>query len=218
MLNQPDAARPTSPNSAARFVRRSPTSCRRWARPSRSRAITARRVTAAGRPWASSRKSSPARRTSPSAHASARTSIYCHSKASPLPKSALRLRRARAAPPRRAQGQAGAAFLWAHWCGDCKAQSAVLGRVLQKYRPRGLVVIAPTRFYGRARRTSRRRPPKRRRMSGESGPSSTPARRRPDSDWRRPDGPLRSLGNADLRARRPQRRGAILFADAPGGG
>jgi thiol-disulfide isomerase/thioredoxin len=39
-------------------------------------------------------------------------------------------------------------FLWAHWCGDCIAQSAVLGRVLQKYRPRGLVVIAPTRFYG----------------------------------------------------------------------
>ena len=39
-------------------------------------------------------------------------------------------------------------FLWAHWCGDCIAQSAVLGRVLPKYRPRGLVVIAPTRFYG----------------------------------------------------------------------
>lgn len=39
-------------------------------------------------------------------------------------------------------------FLWAHWCGDCIAQSAVLGRVLQKYRPRGLMVIAPTRFYG----------------------------------------------------------------------
>ena len=39
-------------------------------------------------------------------------------------------------------------FLWAHWCGDCKAQAASLGRVVQKYRSRGLVVLAPTRFYG----------------------------------------------------------------------
>jgi thiol-disulfide isomerase/thioredoxin len=39
-------------------------------------------------------------------------------------------------------------FLWAHWCGDCRAQADSLVRVTQKYRPRGLVVIAPTRFYG----------------------------------------------------------------------
>ena len=39
-------------------------------------------------------------------------------------------------------------FLWAHWCGDCKAQAATLARVVEKYRPRGLVVTAPTRFYG----------------------------------------------------------------------
>lgn len=39
-------------------------------------------------------------------------------------------------------------FLWAHWCGDCKAQAASLLHVVQKYRSQGLVVIAPTRFYG----------------------------------------------------------------------
>lgn len=39
-------------------------------------------------------------------------------------------------------------FLWANWCGDCKAQAASLTRVWQKYRAQGLVVIAPTRYYG----------------------------------------------------------------------
>jgi thiol-disulfide isomerase/thioredoxin len=38
-------------------------------------------------------------------------------------------------------------FLWAHWCGDCKAQAGMLGRVIRKYRSQGLVVIAPTRYY-----------------------------------------------------------------------
>ncbi len=39
-------------------------------------------------------------------------------------------------------------FLWAHWCGDCRAQSATLVRVTGKYRAQGLVVMAPTRYYG----------------------------------------------------------------------
>ncbi|HKX33047.1 MAG TPA: TlpA disulfide reductase family protein, partial [Blastocatellia bacterium] len=39
-------------------------------------------------------------------------------------------------------------FLWAHWCADCKAQAGMLGRVVRKYRPQGLLVIAPTRYYG----------------------------------------------------------------------
>lgn len=39
-------------------------------------------------------------------------------------------------------------FLWAHWCGDCKAQAGALSRVYQKYKPQGLVLLAPTRFYG----------------------------------------------------------------------
>ena len=39
-------------------------------------------------------------------------------------------------------------FFWANWCGDCKGQAAALSRVWQKYRTRGLVLMAPTRFYG----------------------------------------------------------------------
>ena len=39
-------------------------------------------------------------------------------------------------------------FLWAHWCGDCRAQAGALIRVARKYRAQGLVVIAPTRYYG----------------------------------------------------------------------
>lgn len=39
-------------------------------------------------------------------------------------------------------------FLWAHWCGDCRAQAASLARVRRKYQEKGLAVIAPTRYYG----------------------------------------------------------------------
>lgn len=39
-------------------------------------------------------------------------------------------------------------FFWANWCGDCKAQAASLARVWQRYRSKGLVLIAPTRYYG----------------------------------------------------------------------
>src|SRR6185436_10838845 len=39
-------------------------------------------------------------------------------------------------------------FFWAHWCQDCKAESPVLSRIVEKYRSRGLGVIAPTRRYG----------------------------------------------------------------------
>jgi thiol-disulfide isomerase/thioredoxin len=38
-------------------------------------------------------------------------------------------------------------FLWAHWCGDCRAQADVLARINKKYKSQ-LVIIAPTRFYG----------------------------------------------------------------------
>jgi thiol-disulfide isomerase/thioredoxin len=39
-------------------------------------------------------------------------------------------------------------FLWAHWCGDCKAQAPAIARLREKYEPRGLRVVAPTRRYG----------------------------------------------------------------------
>jgi thiol-disulfide isomerase/thioredoxin len=39
-------------------------------------------------------------------------------------------------------------FLWAHWCGDCKAQGPTIARIKQKYEARGLKVDAPTRRYG----------------------------------------------------------------------
>lgn len=39
-------------------------------------------------------------------------------------------------------------FLWAHWCGDCRAQAGSLTRLVEKYRAQGLVVMAPTRYYG----------------------------------------------------------------------
>ena len=38
-------------------------------------------------------------------------------------------------------------FLFAEWCGDCKAQAASLTRVWEKYRSRGLSVVALTRLY-----------------------------------------------------------------------
>ena len=50
-------------------------------------------------------------------------------------------------------------FLWAHWCGDCRAQAASLARVAEKFRAQGLVVMAPTRYYG----------------SGAEGKDATPA-------------------------------------------
>jgi len=39
-------------------------------------------------------------------------------------------------------------FLWAHWCGDCKAQGPTIARIKEKYSARGLRVVAPTRLYG----------------------------------------------------------------------
>jgi thiol-disulfide isomerase/thioredoxin len=39
-------------------------------------------------------------------------------------------------------------FLWAHWCGDCKNEVAIVHQLLTNYGPRGLVVVAPTQHYG----------------------------------------------------------------------
>jgi thiol-disulfide isomerase/thioredoxin len=39
-------------------------------------------------------------------------------------------------------------FFWAHWCADCKADSATVAAIVEKYRSQGLTIIAPTRRYG----------------------------------------------------------------------
>lgn len=46
------------------------------------------------------------------------------------------------------KGRPAVLFFWAHWCGDCKAQAPALGRVLEKYRAKGLAMVAPTRLFG----------------------------------------------------------------------
>jgi len=39
-------------------------------------------------------------------------------------------------------------FFWAHWCADCKAESPMIAKLVEKYRGRGLALVAPTRRYG----------------------------------------------------------------------
>ncbi len=39
-------------------------------------------------------------------------------------------------------------FFWAHWCPDCKTESPIIARLLDKYRSRGLTIIAPTQRFG----------------------------------------------------------------------
>jgi len=38
-------------------------------------------------------------------------------------------------------------FIWAFWCGDCKAQEAALAKVKSRYADRGLQVVTLTRYY-----------------------------------------------------------------------
>jgi thiol-disulfide isomerase/thioredoxin len=65
------------------------------------------------------------------------------------------------APPVRAEDHVGAEapaleslrgkpvvlFLWWESCGDCKMQSPALRRTVERYLPKGVVFVAPTRFY-----------------------------------------------------------------------
>jgi thiol-disulfide isomerase/thioredoxin len=39
-------------------------------------------------------------------------------------------------------------FFWAHWCSDCKSLLPVLASLRKTYSPRGLEVVAPTKYYG----------------------------------------------------------------------
>lgn len=38
-------------------------------------------------------------------------------------------------------------FLWWESCGDCRAEAPALRRTVERYAPRGVVFVAPTRFY-----------------------------------------------------------------------
>jgi len=56
-------------------------------------------------------------------------------------------------------------FIWADWCGDCKAQAAALAHVKSRYDDRGLQVMAVTRYY-------------------EEGPDRIREKARMDSVWK----------------------------------
>jgi thiol-disulfide isomerase/thioredoxin len=46
------------------------------------------------------------------------------------------------------QGKVILLFFWAHWCSECKSESPTIGKLTDKYRSQGLVVVAPTQRYG----------------------------------------------------------------------
>ena len=55
---------------------------------------------------------------------------------------------ARVPAPKELDGKVVLLFFWAHWCADCKAESATVEVLLEKYRARDFVLIAPTQRYG----------------------------------------------------------------------
>jgi thiol-disulfide isomerase/thioredoxin len=45
------------------------------------------------------------------------------------------------------RGKPAVLFFWWESCGDCKMEAAAFRRAVEKYAPRGVVFVAPTRFY-----------------------------------------------------------------------
>ncbi|MFN0105233.1 MAG: VTT domain-containing protein [Bryobacteraceae bacterium] len=48
-------------------------------------------------------------------------------------------------------------YLWAEWCGDCKARAPAFVDIVKKYTSRGVAFLAPTRFYDDKDRNAERR-------------------------------------------------------------
>lgn len=48
-------------------------------------------------------------------------------------------------------------FLWAEWCGDCKAQAEALGKVARRFAAQGLELVTLTRYYGEDRPAEKQR-------------------------------------------------------------
>ena len=46
------------------------------------------------------------------------------------------------------KGQVVLVFFWAHWCVECRAESPMLAKLVDKYRSQGLAIVAPTQQYG----------------------------------------------------------------------
>ena len=55
------------------------------------------------------------------------------------------------APVTELRGKVVLLFFWAHWCSDCKAEAPVLAKLGVELKPRGFVIVAPTRRYGYTR-------------------------------------------------------------------
>lgn len=63
------------------------------------------------------------------------------------------------------RGQPVVLFLWAEWCGDCKAQAPAFVKIVKQYAPRGVAFVAPTRYYA-------------------AGDDHAPEQKRIDEQWR----------------------------------
>jgi thiol-disulfide isomerase/thioredoxin len=50
-------------------------------------------------------------------------------------------------PPPALRGQPTLLFLWAEWCGDCKAQAAALAKARRRFETAGVRFVAVTRYY-----------------------------------------------------------------------
>ena len=86
-------------------------------------------------------------------------------------------------------------FFWWEACGDCKMQADAFRKVVEKYGPRGVTFVAPTRYYHPGDHAEDREVLER---------AVQADRIRPGAGLRRSDAPLRDLRDADVRVREPQ--------------